>query len=193
MSQYSPQEPREDYQSHNPYNTYNPYNAEQAQPTYVAQPASIASASGGQRQGKGPATMRIGPRIWNALLWFLGERGLVVAGGAVLAILTFYLLPYYSFYSAHFLAADVLDDKWWLELILPLLALAGVIAVQKVPSLKQNKRTWSLLITGSGLLGILINYWFMNGEVSSNYWRLGTWSYFLAMALVAIGGILLAM
>lgn len=113
-----------------------------------------------------------------------------MAGGAVLAILTFYLLPYYSLYSGHFLAADALDDKWWLELILPLLALAGAIVVQRVPRIKSSKRTWSLLIASCGLLGILVNYWFMYEEIGSSYWRIGTWSYFLGMALVAVGGLL---
>jgi hypothetical protein len=58
-----------------------------------------------------------------------------------------------------------------------------------VERIRQQQRRWSLVIAGSGILGILFNYWFVNANVSSNYWRFGVWSYFLGMALVAIGGI----
>jgi Ca2+/H+ antiporter len=47
----------------------------------------------------------------------------VVASGAVLAALAFVVLPYYSIYSGYFLAAQTLDEKWWLELILAVLPL----------------------------------------------------------------------
>jgi undecaprenyl pyrophosphate phosphatase UppP len=115
----------------------------------------------------------------------------VVAFGAVLAVLAFFVLPYYSNYSGYFLAAQTLDDKWWLELILALLPLGVLLAQPVVPALKGQQRRLSLIVAGCGVLGILVHYWFMNGVISSNYWRPGTWSYFLGMTLVALGGLLL--
>jgi ABC-type Fe3+ transport system permease subunit len=116
----------------------------------------------------------------------------MIASGAVLAALAFVVLPYYSIYSGSFLAAQTLDEKWWLELILAVLPLVALLAQQLFPPLKEQQRRLSLLVAGCGVLGILIHYWFMEGVISSNYWRLGSWSYFLGMAVVALGGLLLA-
>lgn len=116
---------------------------------------------------------------------------MVVAFGAVLAALAFFVLPYYSNYSGYFLAAQTLDDKWWLELILAVLPLVVLLARPVVPPLKGQQRRLALVVMGCGLLGILVHDRFMDGVIGSNYWRLGTWSYFLGMTLVALGGLLL--
>jgi hypothetical protein len=198
MSHYPPQEPQRQ-QPHDPYGSYHSYDPQQAQQTYVSQPSATPPSEqpyanyypgSSQSKGESGSSGKRAGRIWHALVRFLGKRGLVVAAGAVLAVLAFFVLPYYSSYSGYFLAAQALDDKWWVELVLAVVPLIVVVGRQIVPSLKQ--RSWSLVITGSGVLGLLVNYWLMDGTISSNYWRLGTWSYFLGMALVAVGGLLLS-
>ncbi len=197
------QQPQDPYNSYNPYSAYdsNPYQMPQEQSTYPAQsypPQSYAAQQPQQAQMSSPASSAVatsqkktGAQIWSMLVRFLGVSGVFVTAGALLAILAFYAFPYFSNYSGYFFAHDTLDDKWWLELILPLLALAVLIATRLIPRVKQQMRTWSLVVTGSGLLGIILQYWFINGMISSNYWRIGTWSYFLGMALVAMGGLAL--
>lgn len=203
MSQYFPQEPQRPQQQ-DPYSTYNPYSPYNSEPTYVT-PQAPAPAPYAQPQaqqpvqppyarpndGSGaPATAKkLSARIWQALVQFLGIRGVVVAGGALLALLAFFVLPMYSNYTAYYLAGETLDDKWWLELLLSVVPLLIVIALPVVERIRQQQRRWSLVIAGSGILGMLFYYWFISGDVSSNYWRFGAWSYLLGMALVAAGGI----
>jgi hypothetical protein len=195
------------YPSYNPYTSYDPQGS---QPTVVSplsyppppppplyqskppQQLSTWETRSEQRKGETGARKKFFAQIWQSLVQLLGVRGVVVASGAVLATLTFFVLPYYSLYSGYFLAAQTLDDKWWLDLILAVLPLVVLVAQLLVPRLKGQQRHLSLVVVGSGVLGLLIHYWFMDGVISSNYWRLGTWSYFLGMALVAVGGILLS-
>lgn len=206
---HDPQRPQagDPYSSHNPYPAYDP---QESQPTFVSPPsyaprqaqqfyppeqvqqsyAGVTSSE--QRRGEAGQRQKLPAQIWHGLVQFLGVRGVVVASGAVLAALAFVVLPYYSNYSGYFLAAQTLDDKWWLELILAVLPLVVLLAQQVVPGVKEQQRRLSLVVAGCGLLGILVHYWFMDGAISSNYWRLGTWSYFLGMALVAVGGLLLS-
>ncbi len=181
-----------------PYPAYDP---QESQPTFVspppyapeqAQPSSASGMRSEQRRGEAGQGQKLPAQLWHRLVQLLGVRGVVVAFGAVLAVLAFFVLPYYSNYSGYFLAAQTLDDKWWLELILALLPLGVLVAQRVVPSLKGQQRRLSLVVAGCGVLGILVHYWFMNGVISSNYWRLGTWSYFLGMTLVALGGLLLS-
>jgi hypothetical protein len=198
MSHYPPQEPQRQ-QSQDPYGSYRSYDPQQAQQTYISQPSTSSSSEqpyanpypgGNQSKGKIGSNQNLAGQIWRALVRFLGMRGLVVAIGAALAMLAFFALPYYSNYSGYFLAALALDDKWWAELVLAVVPLIVVIGRQIVPPLKQSR--WSLVIAGSGILGLLVHYLLMDGTISSNYWRFGTWSYFLGMVLVAIGGLLLS-
>ena len=213
MSQYFPQEPQRPQQQ-DPYSTYNPYNPYNSEPTYVtpqsqppspyAQPPSPYAQTQAQQSMQPPYVgyvpsnvgsavpvtgKKLSARIWQAIVQFLGVRGVVVAAGALLAGLAFFILPFYSNYTAYFLAKDTLDDKWWLELLLALVPLLIVIGFPVVERIRQHQRRWSLIIAGSGILGVLFNYWFLDAIVGSDYWRFGAWSYFLGMALVAIGGI----
>ncbi|QBD76719.1 hypothetical protein EPA93_12175 [Ktedonosporobacter rubrisoli] len=197
MHQDPVQEPQHPY-TQDPYsfNPYPPYDPQQAQPTFVSQTPQYAypgnmshdSGQGGIAPKRGTAA-----QLWQGLVKFLGGRGLLTAAGAVLAILSFLIMPYYSNYSGYFLASQVLDDKWWLELALPLLALIVLIAQQVIPRIKQQHMRWSLILAASGVLGILLHYWFIDAAISSNYWRPGTWGYFLGMALIAAGGLLLVL
>lgn len=205
MSQYPVQEPQgqqpgERYGTpHDPYQSFDP---QQLQPTYISQPPYPAqqtyqpyphptNTSNPQAQGQPGSDQKLATRLWHRLALFLGKRGLLIAGGVALAVLSFFVLPYYSNYSGYFLAAEALDDKWWLELIIAIVPLVVLIALQTVPRVKQQKRRWSLLLASSGALGILLHYLFLNDTISSNYWRLGTWGYFIGMALVAITGLFL--
>jgi hypothetical protein len=205
MSQYGAQEPQGQQPGDRygaPYDPYHSFDPQQLQPTYISQPPYPAqqtyqpyphptNINNAQAQSQPGNEQKLVTRLWRRLVLFLGKRGLLVAGGAALAMLSFFALPYYSNYSGYFLAAETLDDKWWLELILAVLPLAVLIALQIVPRFKQQKRRWSLLLASSGALGILLHYLFINGMISSNYWRIGTWGYFIGMALVAISGLLL--
>jgi undecaprenyl pyrophosphate phosphatase UppP len=182
------------------YSPHRPYDPQESQPTFISQQSyppqqaqqSYASGmSSEQRMREARQGKKLHTQLWHGLVRFLGVRGVVVASGAVLAALAFFVLPYYSNYSGYFLAAQTLDDKWWLELILAVLPLAVLIAQQLVPRMKEQQRRLALVVAGSGVLGMAVQYWFMDGVISSNYWRLGTWSYFLGMALVAVGGLLL--
>jgi hypothetical protein len=207
MSQYFPQEPQRPQQQ-DPYSTYNPYNPYNSEPTYITPQAQVPSPYA-QPQAQQPAqppyasyarpndgsgapvvtAKKLSARIWQALVQFLGIRGVVVAGGALLAILAFFVLPMYSIYTVYYLAAGTLDDKWWLELLLAVVPLLIVIAFPVFERIRQQQRRWSLVIAGSGILGMLFYYWFINGLIGSDYWRFGVWSYLLGMALVAGGGI----
>jgi hypothetical protein len=196
MNQYPAPEPQRP-QAYNPY-PYNPYTSQTpppentSEPTYGSQQSQRQYneyANNPQNMANPVSSKKLSTQIWDGLVRFLGKRGLLVAAGAVLATLAFFM-PYYSIFSGYYLAAETLDDKWWLELILPLVALAVVIVRQTVPRLKQQKRSSSLIIAGSGILGVLIHYWFLSGIISTNYWRFGTWTYLLGMAIVAIGGLL---
>jgi hypothetical protein len=211
-SPYSPYDPPQPYapQQAQPLYPYPPYDPQESQPTFVSpqpyapqqvqqlypsqQPqASYASGTRSeQRRGEAGQGQKLSAQLWHGLVQLLGVRGVVVAFGAVLAVLAFFVLPYYSNYSGYFLAAQTLDDKWWLELILAVLPLVVLLAQPVVPRLKGQQRRLALVVAGCGVLGILVHYWFMNGVIGSSYWRLGTWSYFLGMTLVALGGLLLS-
>jgi hypothetical protein len=206
MSQYPAQEP----QGQQPGDRYSapsdPYHAldpQQMQPTYISQPPYPAqqtyqpypyptNSNNPQAQGQAGNEQKLAARFWHKSVLFFGKRGLLVAGGGALAVLSFFVLPYYSNYSGYFLAAQTLDDKWWLELILAVLPLVVLVALQIMPRVKQQKRRWSLLLASSGALGILLHYLFLNDAISSNYWRIGTWGYFIGMVLVTIAGLLLS-
>lgn len=204
MSQYGAQEPQGQQPGNSygtPHDPYHSFDPQQMQPTYISQPPYPAqqtypqpypyptNLNNPQAQGQIRNEQKLVMRLWHRLSLFLGKRGLLVAGGVVLAVLSFFVLPYYSNYSGYFLAAQTLDDKWWLELILAVIPLVVLIALQIVPRVRQQKRRWSLLLASSGALGILLHYLFINGVISSNYWRIGTWGYFIGMALVAISGL----
>lgn len=205
---YPPYDPSHPYapQPAQPLYPYPPYDPQESQPTFVspqpyaqplypyqqAQPSSASGTRSEQRRGEAGQGQKLPAQLWHRLVQLLGVRGVVVAFGAVLAVLAFFVLPYYSNYSGYFLAALTLDDKWWLELILAVLPLVVLLAQPVVPRLKGQQRRLALLVAGSGVLGILVHYWFMNGVIGSSYWRLGTWSYFLGMTLVALGGLLLS-
>ena len=190
MGYYSPQEPQRQEPT-DPYKAYNPYDSQsyaapssQQQQTYTNDPGRA------QEKVRTGNDARFAAQWWNALTQFLGMRGLLAVAGSVLALLAFFIMPYYSLYTGYFLAAQAYDDKWWLELVLPVVSLVIVFAQRFVPRLQQMRRRLALVILGSGLLGLLVNFWFMNMVISSNYWRFGTWSYFVGMALVALAGLL---
>ena len=154
---------QEPYSFHNPYPPYNPYDPQESQPTFVSPPSYAPQqvqqvypsqqppppyASGTRsEQSKGEARwgQKLPAQIWHGLVQFLGVRGVVVASGAVLATLAFVVLPYYSDYSGYFLAAQTLDEKWWLELILAVLPLVVLLAQQVVPRVKERQRSLSLV------------------------------------------------
>jgi hypothetical protein len=205
MSQYPVQEPQgqqpgERYSTpHDPYHSFDP---QQLQPTYISQPPYPAqqtyqpyphptNASNTQAQGQPGNDQMLAKQLWHRSVLLLGKRGLLIVGGVALAVLSFFVLPYYSNYSGYFLAAETLDDKWWLELILAVLPLVVLVALQIMPRVKQQKRRWSLLLASSGALGILLHYLFLNGMIGSDYWRIGAWGYFIGMVLVAITGLFL--
>ena len=190
----NPYPPQTSYTNNPPAQGYRPQQPQQVQqvqqPQYAQQKA-YNDYTNNMPQAEMPLKRgNVASQTWNGLVQFLGKRGLLVAAGSVLALLGFLFLPYYSLFSGYSLAAGTLDDKWWLELVLPLIALVVVIVRQVVPRLQQQKSASALLIAGSGLLGMLIHYWFMNGMISTNYWRFGAWDYLLGMTLVAIGGLL---
>jgi len=224
MDQHSPQEPQQQQQV-NPYqyDLDNPYHTGQAQPTHETQPTQQAYGSQPTQQAYGPQRKQqaygsqptqqaypastssgqgrgepvSGKKQASPLIQFLGVRGLIVAAGAILAVLAFFVLPYYSSYTGYnlatgyyYLLGQELNVKWWLELVLAVAPLFVVIAQKVVPSVKQRRRLWSLVIGGCGVLGALINYWFMNALADSNLWSFGTWGYFVGMALVVVGGLL---
>ena len=189
---YLPYDPQESQPTFVPQQSYAPQQVQQFYPSQQPQQSYASGTRSEQRRGEAGQGQKLPAQIWHVLVQFLGVRGVVVASGAVLAALAFFVLPYYSNYSGYFLAAQTLDDKWWLELILAVLPLVVLIAQQVVPRVKEQQRRLSLVVAGCGVLGILVHYWFMDGVISSNYWRLGTWSYFLGMALVAVGGLLLS-
>jgi hypothetical protein len=220
MSQYSGQEPQQPQQNpyvpYNPYNTQEsqptyisqqppqsyPAQQQHQQQSYPAQqppqppqfypPQQVQQPYASYTQeGKQAGKGNLVAQGWQAVVRLLGIRGVIVVVGSLLAMLAFFVLPSYSIYSGYFIAAEELDDKWWLELILAVLPLIILVAQHIVPRVKLQKKRWSLVIAGSGVLGLLLHYWFMNDLVSTNYWRLGSWTYLLGMALVAIGGILL--
>lgn len=205
MSQYRAPEPQGQQPGdrygvpHDPYHSLDP---EQLQPTYISQPPYPAqqtyqtypyptNINNSQTQSQTGNEQKLTAKFWHKLVLFLGMRGLLVAGGGALAVLSFFVLPYYSNYSGYFLAAETLDDKWWLELILAVFPLVVLVALQLVPRVKQQKRRWLLLLASSGALGILLHYLFLNGIIGSSYWRIGAWGYFVGMALVTISGLLL--
>jgi hypothetical protein len=205
MSQYPAQEPQGQQPDnrygvpHDPYQTFDP---QQMQPTYISQPPYPAqqvyqpyphptNTNNPQTQQQPGNQQKPAARLWSRLVLFFGMRGLLGVGGGILAILSFFALPYYSNYSGYFLAAQTLDDKWWLELILAAMPLVVLVALQIIPGIKRQKRRWALLLSASGALGILLHYLFLNGIISSNYWRIGTWGYFIGMALVTVSGLLL--
>lgn len=203
MSQYPAQEPQgqqPDDRYGTAYDPYHSFDPQQQQPTYISQPPYPVQQTyqpyphptnaNNQVQGQSGNEQKLAKQLWSRLVLFLGKRGLLIAGGVVLAVLSFFVLPYYSEYSGYFLAAQTLDDKWWLELILAVLPLVVLVALQIVPRVKQQKRRWTLLLASSGAFGILLHYLFLNATISSNYWRIGTWGYFIGMALVTISGLL---
>lgn len=205
MSQYQSQEPQGQQPGDRygtPYDPYHFSDPQQMQPTYISQPPYQAqqtyqpyphptNINNSQTQDQPGNTQKQAAQLWHRLVLQLGKRGLLMIGGVALAVLSFFILPYYSIYSGYYLAALSLDDKWWLELILAVLPLVVLIALQIVPRVKQQKRRWLLVLASSGALGILLHYLFLNSVISSNYWRPGTWGYFIGMALVTISGLLL--
>ncbi|HTK07166.1 MAG TPA: hypothetical protein VL485_08355 [Ktedonobacteraceae bacterium] len=192
MSYYPPQEPQRQ-QSQDPYPPYNPYDPQYSQSTFVSQPSYTNNQPGGPQGKVMPGHNKTAAaQLWRTLLQFFGKRGLLAVGGALLAVIAFFL-PYYSSYSAYFLASQTLDDKWWLELALAAFPLAILLALRTIPRVKLQRRRWSLLVLGSGVLGLLLNYWFMDMTIGTGYWRFGTWAYFVGMALVALAGLLLSL
>jgi undecaprenyl pyrophosphate phosphatase UppP len=189
MGYYRPQEPQRQEPS-DPYKTNNPYDSQSYTSSQNQQQTYFSGAGSTQEKVQSGKNESFFAQLWRVLSQYLGLRGVVAAVGAVVALLAFFTMPYYSLYSGHFLAAQTYDDKWWLELVLAAVPLAIVILRPIVSRMQQHGERWALVILGSGVLGVLIHFWFMNMVISSNYWRFGTWSYFIGMALVALAGLL---
>src|SRR5689334_1822000 len=103
MSQYHAQEPQRQQSGDSygvPYDPYHSHDPEQLQPTYISQPPYQAqqtyqsypyptNVNNPQAQGQTGNEQKLTTSLWHRLVLFLGKRGLLVAGGVVLSVLSF--------------------------------------------------------------------------------------------------------